>query len=142
VIYRIVSNNPGLHALAPRLRAAREAGLGRIPVGGSTGQGQGTPLQEAVRDYPEPIAALGGLADYLAVNVSSPNAPRLRSLQDAGPLAELLTAVVGRAGPTPVLVKLAPDLTDGALDEALEVALAAVVSGVIATNTTLSREGV
>lgn len=142
VINRMGFNNLGVHALARRLRAAREAGLVRIPVGVSIGKSKVTPVEEAVGDYLESVAALEGLADYLAVNVSSPNTPGLRSLQDAGPLAELLTAVVGTAGSTPVLVKLAPDLTDGALDEALEVALATGVSGVIATNTTLSREGV
>jgi dihydroorotate dehydrogenase len=142
VINRMGFNNRGVHALARRLRAARDAGLVRIPVGVSIGKSKVTPVEEAVGDYLESVAALEGLADYLAVNVSSPNTPGLRSLQDAGPLAELLTAVVGAAVATPVLVKLAPDLTDDALDEALEVALAAGAAGVIATNTTLSREGV
>ncbi|GAA5158291.1 quinone-dependent dihydroorotate dehydrogenase [Ornithinimicrobium tianjinense] len=142
VINRMGFNNQGVHALADRLRAAREAGLVRIPVGVSIGKSKVTPVEDAVGDYLESVAALEGLADYLAVNVSSPNTPGLRSLQDAGPLAELLGAVVTAAGATPVLVKLAPDLTDHALDEALEVAVGAGVSGVIATNTTLSREGV
>ena len=142
VINRMGFNNHGVHAMARRLRAARDAGLVRIPVGVSIGKSKVTPVEEAVGDYLESVAALEGLADYLAVNVSSPNTPGLRSLQDAGPLAELLTSVVGAAGGTPVLVKLAPDLTDTALDEALEVAVAAGVSGVIATNTTLSRDRV
>ncbi|WP_228255112.1 quinone-dependent dihydroorotate dehydrogenase [Ornithinimicrobium avium] len=142
VINRMGFNNLGVHALADRLRTAREQDLVRIPVGVSIGKSKVTPVEEAVDDYLESVAALEGLADYLAVNVSSPNTPGLRSLQDAGPLTALLTAVVRAAGGTPVLVKLAPDLTDGALDEALEVATAAGVSGVIATNTTLSRDGV
>ncbi len=142
VVNRMGFNNLGVHAMAARLRAAREAGLVRVPVGVSIGKSKVTPVEEAVGDYLESVAALDGLADYLAVNVSSPNTPGLRSLQDAGPLTELLTAVVGAAGGTPVLVKLAPDLTDPALDEALEVAIGAGVAGVIATNTTLSREGV
>ncbi|GAA1170475.1 quinone-dependent dihydroorotate dehydrogenase [Ornithinimicrobium humiphilum] len=142
VVNRMGFNNQGVHALARRLRAAREAGLVSIPVGVSIGKSKVTPVEEAVGDYLTSVAALEGLADYLAVNVSSPNTPGLRSLQDAGPLSELLTAVIGAAGGTPVLVKLAPDLTDSALDEALEVAIAAGASGVIATNTTLSREGV
>lgn len=142
VVNRMGFNNQGVHALAERLRAAREAGLVSIPVGVSIGKSKVTPVEEAVGDYLESVAALEGLADYLAVNVSSPNTPGLRSLQDAGPLAELLGAVVTAAGGTPVLVKLAPDLTDQALDEALEVAVGAGVSGVIATNTTLSRDGV
>lgn len=142
VINRMGFNNQGVHALADRLRAARAAGLVRVPVGVSIGKSKVTPVEDAVQDYLTSVAALEGLADYLAVNVSSPNTPGLRSLQDAGPLAELLTAVVGAAGRVPVLVKLAPDLSDAALDEALDVALAAGVAGVIATNTTLSREGV
>lgn len=142
VINRMGFNNHGVHAMANRLRAAREQGLVRIPVGVSIGKSKVTPVEDAVGDYLESVAALEGLADYLAVNVSSPNTPGLRSLQDAGPLTELLTEVVAAAGGTPVLVKLAPDLTDSALDEALEVATGAGVSGIIATNTTLSREGV
>lgn len=141
VINRMGFNNRGVHALAARLRAAREEGLVRIPVGVSIGKSKVTPVEEAVGDYLTSVAALEGLADYLAVNVSSPNTPGLRSLQDAGPLRELLGAVIAAAQGTPVLVKLAPDLTDPALDEALEVAIDAGVAGVIATNTTLSREG-
>lgn len=142
VINRMGFNNDGVHALARRLRAAREAGLVDLPVGVSIGKSKVTPVGEAVGDYLTSVAALDGLADYLAVNVSSPNTPGLRSLQDAGPLRELLTEVVRAAGGTPVLVKLAPDLADPALDEALEVATGAGVAGVIATNTTLSRDGV
>ncbi|WP_289017047.1 quinone-dependent dihydroorotate dehydrogenase [uncultured Ornithinimicrobium sp.] len=142
VINRMGFNNDGVHALARRLRAAREAGLVDLPVGVSIGKSKVTPVGEAVGDYLTSVAALEGLADYLAVNVSSPNTPGLRSLQDAGPLRELLTEVVRAAGGTPVLVKLAPDLADPALDEALEVATGAGVAGVIATNTTLSRDGV
>lgn len=142
LVNRMGFNNDGVHALAGRLRAARAAGLVRIPVGVSIGKSRVTPVEEAVGDYLESVAALEGLADYLAVNVSSPNTPGLRSLQDAGPLEELLRAVVGAASGTPVLVKLSPDLGPGALDQALEVAVGAGVSGVIATNTTLSREGV
>lgn len=141
VINRMGFNNEGVHALAGRLRAAREAGLVRIPVGVSIGKSKVTPTAEAVGDYLESVRALAGLADYLAVNVSSPNTPGLRSLQDAGPLSALLTEVVAAAD-VPVLVKLAPDLTDDALGQAVGVAVEAGVRGVIATNTTLSREGV
>ncbi|MGC5584221.1 quinone-dependent dihydroorotate dehydrogenase [Ornithinimicrobium sp. W1665] len=142
VLNRMGFNNEGVHALADRLRAAREAGLVDVPVGVSIGKSKVTPVPEAVGDYLTSVAALEGLADYLAVNVSSPNTPGLRSLQDAGPLRELLTEVVRAAAGTPVLVKLAPDLTDPALDEALEVATGAGVAGIVATNTTLSRDGV
>ncbi|ANS80486.1 Dihydroorotate dehydrogenase [Serinicoccus hydrothermalis] len=142
VINRMGFNNQGVHALAGRLRAARTAGLVRIPVGVSIGKSKVTPVEEAVPDYLASVAALDGLADYLAVNVSSPNTPGLRSLQDAEPLRRLLTAVVQAAGEVPVLVKLAPDLTDPALEEAVGVGLDAGVAGFVATNTTLSREGV
>lgn len=141
VVNRMGFNNEGVHALAGRLRAARAAGLVRIPVGVSIGKSKVTPVPDAVGDYLESVQALAGLADYLAVNVSSPNTPGLRSLQDAGPLAELLDAVV-RAADVPVLVKLSPDLTDPALEEAVGVAVTAGVAGIIATNTTLGRDGV
>ncbi len=142
VINRMGFNNDGVHALADRLRAARLSGRVDIPVGVSIGKSKVTPVQHAVQDYVTSVNAVAGLADYLAVNVSSPNTPGLRSLQDADPLRELLGAVVAEAGRTPVLLKLAPDLSDQALDEALQVGADTGVSGFIATNTTLSREGV
>lgn len=149
VLNRMGFNNAGVHALAERLRDARAQGRVGIPVGVSIGKTKVTPLAEAVPDYLTSVTALHGLADYLAVNVSSPNTPGLRGLQDAEPLAELLGAVVdrthalaGAAAPTPVLVKLAPDLDDRALAEALEVATGAGVAGFIATNTTTGRGGV
>jgi dihydroorotate dehydrogenase len=94
-----------------------------------------------VEDYLESAEAFLPVADYLAVNVSSPNTPGLRKLQDAKPLKRLLTALVRRAGKTPVLLKLAPDLQDKPLKEATSAALSAGCRGLIATNTTLSREG-
>ncbi|MFX0538226.1 quinone-dependent dihydroorotate dehydrogenase [Ornithinimicrobium sp. Y1847] len=140
VINRMGFNNHGVHALAERLRHARQEGLVRMPVGVSIGKNKDTPVEEAAADYLACVAALEGLADYLAVNVSSPNTPDLRSLQDAGPLGELIREVVAAAAPTPVLVKLAPDLTDPALDEALDVALEAGAAGIIAVNTTITRD--
>ncbi|MGI8948956.1 MAG: quinone-dependent dihydroorotate dehydrogenase [Ornithinimicrobium sp.] len=142
LINRMGFNNEGVHALAGRLRAARARGLVDIPVGVSIGKSKATPVQRAVEDYVTSVRAVGDVADYLAVNVSSPNTPGLRSLQDAGPLRELLSAVVAEADRTPVLLKLAPDLGDPAVDEALGVALDTGVRGVIATNTTVSRAGV
>ena len=142
VINRMGFNNAGVHALARRLQAARQQGLLDMPVGVSIGKSKVTPVEHAVEDYLVSVQAVAGLADYLAVNVSSPNTPGLRSLQDAGPLRELLGAVVAAADGTPVLVKLAPDLADQAVDEALQVATDTGVAGIIATNTTLSREDV
>lgn len=149
VINRMGFNNAGVHALARRLREAREEGTVGIPVGVSIGKTKVTPMEEAVEDYLTSVRALDGLADYLAVNVSSPNTPGLRGLQDAGPLAELIGAIVaetralaGDEDAVPVLVKVAPDLSDPALDQALEVAVTAGASGLIATNTTISRRHV
>lgn len=142
VINRMGFNNQGVAALAGRLRVAREAGLVRVPVGVSIGKNKDTPVEQAAEDYLTCVAALEGLADYLAVNVSSPNTPGLRSLQDAKPLGDLLRQAVDAADGTPVLVKLAPDLTESALDEALDVALVAGVAGIIAINTTLDRSSV
>lgn len=141
LINRMGFNNHGAHALAMRLRAHRAAGLIDIPVGVSIGKSKVTPVTRATDDYLTSLAAVRDLADYIAINVSSPNTPGLRSLQDAEPLRELLSAVVGAADATPVLVKLAPDLTESAIDEALQVATDAGISGIIASNTTLGRDG-
>ena len=135
-------NNDGAHALARRLREHRDRGLVDIPVGVSIGKNKSTPVEEATGDYLRSLAAVRDVADYVAVNVSSPNTPGLRSLQDAGPLRELLTEVVAGAAAVPVLVKLAPDLTEPAVEQALQVATDAGVSGIIAGNTTLRREHV
>ncbi|WP_237565459.1 quinone-dependent dihydroorotate dehydrogenase [Ornithinimicrobium cavernae] len=149
VINRMGFNNSGVAALAERLREARAEGAIGIPVGVSIGKTKVTPLADAVDDYLTSVRTLDGLVDYLAVNVSSPNTPGLRGLQDAGPLAELISGVVGQARDlagggraTPVLVKLAPDLSDAALDQALEVATGSGASGLIATNTTIARRHV
>ncbi|TWP32924.1 quinone-dependent dihydroorotate dehydrogenase [Leekyejoonella antrihumi] len=148
VINRMGFNNHGAAALADRLRAAGPVG---VPVGVSVGKTKVTPVEEAVEDYLASLRLLDEVADYLAVNVSSPNTPGLRSLQDKEPLAELLAELVTTAGrlardrgvtPTPIFVKIAPDLTDGALDDVLEVVQHADVSGLIATNTTVGRDGI
>ncbi|MGB3185985.1 MAG: quinone-dependent dihydroorotate dehydrogenase [Ornithinimicrobium sp.] len=134
-------NNDGARALAERLRRDRQRGLIDIPVGISIGKSKVTPLQSAVQDYLDSLQAVRDVADYLAINVSSPNTPGLRSLQDAGPLGELLTEIVAEALDTPVLLKLAPDLSDPAVDQALQVATDAGIAGIIACNTTVSRHG-
>ncbi len=100
-----------------------------------------TPNEEAVGDYLNSVGALREKADYFVVNVSSPNTPGLRELQDKEPLAHLLDAVVPAAGRTPVFLKIAPDLEDDALAEAVGVALATGCAGIIATNTTTTRPG-
>lgn len=140
LINRMGFNNEGAVALAQRLRRQRAAGGFGIPVGVSLGKSKVTDVEHATEDYLASLHAVRDVADYIAVNVSSPNTAGLRSLQDAGPLRELLTALVQSAAGTPVLVKLAPDLSDSATDEALQVATDAGVVGIIASNTTLSRD--
>ncbi|MGC4807351.1 quinone-dependent dihydroorotate dehydrogenase [Micromonospora sp. DT233] len=136
VVNRMGFNNAGAQALADRL-AALPRPIG-VPLGISLGKSKVTPLAEAVGDYLASYRALRGHGDYFAVNVSSPNTPGLRSLQDRSHLDALLAALVGEK---PVLVKIAPDLTEPAIAELLEVCLARGAAGVIATNTTLARDG-
>lgn len=138
IVNRMGFNNAGAAALAERLRR-----LGRLPypLGISLGKSKVTPLGEAVDDYVASLRILGPYGDYFAVNVSSPNTPGLRSLQDRAFLADLLGALRERTD-RPLLVKVAPDLTDPALAEVLEVADEHRIDGIIATNTTVSRAGV
>ena len=149
LVNRMGFNNQGAEALA---RTLRRAGVARgnlaagLPLGISIGKTKVVPLEEAVDDYLASLTAVAGVADYVAINVSSPNTPGLRTLQDAGTLADLVSALVGRAAelaadPVPVFVKLAPDLSWVEIDQLLAAAEASGASGVIATNTTLERHG-
>jgi dihydroorotate dehydrogenase len=136
VINRMGFNNEGAASLASRLT---QVGRLPVPLGISLGKSKATPLGEAVADYHASYDLLRGHASYVAVNVSSPNTPGLRALQDREHLDAILEALVG--GP-PVLVKIAPDLTEPAIAELLQVCTDRGAAGVIATNTTLSRAGV
>jgi dihydroorotate dehydrogenase len=136
VVNRMGFNNAGAAALADRL-AALPLPIG-VPLGISLGKSKVTPLDAAVEDYRASYRALREHGDYFAVNVSSPNTPGLRALQDRSHLDALLAALVGEK---PVLVKIAPDLTEPAIAELLEVCLDRGAAGVIATNTTLARDG-
>jgi len=141
LVNRAGFNNAGSAALATRLEALRSRGLWpEIPVGVNVGKSKITPLEEATADYVTSIERLVGLADYFTVNVSSPNTPGLRDLQGSEFLEELLGSSIEAAGDTAVLLKLAPDLSDEALAEAVEVAVRAGAGGVIATNTTITRD--
>ena len=152
IVNRMGFNNAGAAALAQRLAAAgvaRGNGAVGLPLGISIGKSKITPLDEAAEDYLTSLRLLAPYADYVAVNVSSPNTPGLRTLQDADSLSALLRALTGEATrlsagsvPVPVFVKLAPDLTDEALEEAVDVVERSGAAGLIATNTTLSRAGV
>jgi len=139
LINRMGFNNHGSAALATRLRQLREDDAWPdIPVGANIGKSKITPLDEAAEDYLTSVSLLDDLVDYLTVNVSSPNTPGLRELQQRERLAPLLEAVATRAS-VPVFVKLAPDLEEEALQEAVDVAVECGCAGIIATNTTNTR---
>lgn len=141
IINRMGFNNAGSAALAERLRRLREAGRWpSVPVGANVGKSKVTPLDEAPADYATSVQRLHGLVDWFTVNVSSPNTPGLRSLQDRDALSALLPAVLDAADGTPVFLKLAPDLTDDAIHDAVGLAGELGVAGIIATNTTITRE--
>ncbi len=143
LINRLGFNNAGMDALAARLRAWRPA----IPVGVNIGKNRDTPLERAVDDYRLGWAALAPYADYLTVNLSSPNTPGLRSLQEPetarvllGALREDQAALHRQSGRyVPIAVKIAPDFTPAALDALLAVLAQGLCDAVIATNTTISR---
>jgi dihydroorotate dehydrogenase len=139
VINRMGFNNHG--AAAARDRLAKEASRSSRPIiGVNIGKSRVVEVDDAVSDYLESTMLLAPAADYLVVNVSSPNTPGLRGLQELDKLAPLLSAVQGAAGSTPVLVKIAPDLADDEVRRITELALELGLAGIIANNTTLSRE--
>ncbi len=142
LINRMGFNNEGAEACAARLAAVDASARPRV-LGVNVGKNKDTPNERAVEDYVACIDHLQAHADYLVVNLSSPNTPGLRALQEREPLERLLEACVARARPfgKPLLVKLAPDLSPQALDEAVDVAVAAGAAGVVATNTTVTRPG-
>ncbi|CAN5423019.1 quinone-dependent dihydroorotate dehydrogenase [soil metagenome] len=140
VINRMGFNNLGADVIAPRLRAAATR-RGRPIIGVNIGKSRMVDVDDAIEDYLISTRLLAPQADYLVVNVSSPNTPGLRGLQELDRLAPLLKAVRDAAGAVPVLVKIAPDLSD---DEARRIAALVVrlgLAGIVATNTTLSRGG-
>jgi dihydroorotate dehydrogenase len=144
LLNRMGFNNPGAEAVAARLRATRVEPV----LGVNLGKSKITPLERATEDYLRSVELLQPFARYLVINVSSPNTPGLRSLQEARPLRELIRAVVARVRRSeadrpgcPVLVKLAPDLTDPQVDEAVAIAVEEGAAGIVATNTTISRDG-
>jgi len=145
VINRMGFNNHGAAAAVPRL--AREAGRVIRPIiGVNIGKSRVVDVDAAIPDYLESTRLLAPHADYLAVNVSSPNTPGLRGLQELDKLGPLLEAVRDAAaqskpGGVPVLVKIAPDLSDDEVRKIAELVVTLKLDGIIATNTTLSREG-
>lgn len=150
IINRMGFNNEGSHALAQRLR---DAGVRRgnmklgIPLGVSIGKTKSVPLASALDDYLVSLRHVARYTDYVAINVSSPNTPGLRTLQGADEMSSLIAELVREAHtidpsrPVPIFVKLSPDMEGSAALQSLDVIAAAGASGVIATNTTLRRSG-
>lgn len=141
LINRMGFNNGGAVAAGERLRRRKPG----IIVGGNIGKNKDTPNEEALSDYLKCYEALHAVVDYFVVNVSSPNTPGLRALQERGPLLAILNALRQRdaqaAVHRPILLKIAPDLTDGQLDDIIGVVQESGIAGVIATNTTIVRDG-
>lgn len=140
IINRMGFNNGGVEAAVERLRRRKTP----VIIGGNIGKNKVTPNEDATSDYLKCYDALYPYVDYFAVNVSSPNTPNLRALQEKEPLKALLSALVernkGQEAPKPILLKIAPDLTHEQLDDIIEIVEEVGVAGVIATNTTIGRE--
>lgn len=141
LINRMGFNNGGAGALAARLAHVRRAAAAGVPIGVNVGKSRAAPPAEIVADHRAAVRAVRGVADYLVVNVSSPNTPGVRELQQADALRALLAAVVEEALGTPLLLKLSPDLPDARLAAIAELADAAGVAGLVACNTTVARPG-
>jgi dihydroorotate dehydrogenase len=141
LINRMGFNNDGADAVSRRLEKLRSSGAKLPIVGVNIGKSKITELEDAVSDYEYSAEKLAPFADYLAVNVSSPNTPGLRSLQAIDQLEPILQAVIAKASGKPVLVKIAPDLADEDVVAVAALATKLALAGVIATNTTVSRSG-
>ena len=140
IINRMGFNNGGLDAAALRLAKKKTD----IIIGGNIGKNKVTPNNVATSDYIKGVEALHDVVDYFVVNVSSPNTPNLRELQEKEPLKALLKEVKAKneeLGAKPLMLKIAPDLTDGQLDDIVGIVNELKLSGVVATNTTISRAG-
>ena len=141
LINRLGFNNGGVELAIKNLKNRPK----NLIIGGNIGKNKVTPNNEALNDYIKAFNALFDYVDYFVVNVSSPNTPGLRELQDKGPLTEILNSLQKRnskkANPKPILLKIAPDLTNAQLDDIIDIITDTKTDGVIATNTTISREG-
>lgn len=139
LINRMGFNNGGSKAAAERLRKRK----GKAIIGGNIGKNKITPNEEAVNDYLICFEDLYDVVDYFVVNVSSPNTPGLRALQERGPLTEILSllqkANAAKPAQKPILLKIAPDLTEEQLDDIVAIVQETKIAGVIATNTTIDR---
>ena len=139
IINRMGFNNGGVDAAVLRLKKNKG-----VLIGGNIGKNKLTPNEDAISDYLICFDALFDYVDYFVVNVSSPNTPNLRELQEKEPLKKLLIAIQNqnklKSNPKPILLKIAPDLTNEQLDDIIEIVEEIKLDGVIATNTTISRE--
>ena len=139
IINRMGFNNEGVEAAVKRLKSNKN-----VLIGGNIGKNKLTPNEEAVSDYTVCFEALFNFVDYFVVNVSSPNTPNLRALQDKEPLTALLNTLQklnnNKSISKPILLKIAPDLTDEQLLDIIEIVAETGIAGVIATNTTISRK--
>lgn len=142
LINRMGFNNQGVDVVAHRLRNLDRRGL---IIGGNIGKNKQTPNEDALSDYIKCFDQLFDVVDYFVVNVSSPNTPGLRELQEKEPLKNILNTLQLRNRKNdisrPILLKIAPDLTDSQLGDIIEIVIDTKIAGVIATNTTISREG-
>jgi len=142
LINRMGFNNDGVDAMVDRLKKFKPK---NVILGGNIGKNKTTPNDEAINDYVICFNKLFDHVDYFVVNVSSPNTPGLRALQDKGPLTAILSKLMKlnreHSKMKPILLKIAPDLTDSQLDDIIEIVAETKIDGVIATNTTISREG-
>lgn len=140
IINRMGFNNGGVEEAVLRLKKNKG-----VLIGGNIGKNKVTPNEEAVKDYEICFNALFDYVDYFVVNVSSPNTPNLRALQDKEPLTQLLQTLQNlnntKSNPKPILLKIAPDLTNEQLLDIIDIVKETKIAGVIATNTTISREG-
>lgn len=144
LINRLGFNNEGADAVANRLRQLRESGgWPAVPIGINIGKSKLTPLDQAPADYLHSFRRLRGFADYIVLNVSSPNTPGLRSLQNEESLSILLQAVQEEnRSSKPVIVKIAPDLSENEMDQVVAACVTHGVAAIIATNTTLDHSSV
>ncbi len=140
IINRMGFNNGGVFEAVKRLKKNKN-----VLIGGNIGKNKATPNQEAISDYLICFDALYDVVDYFVVNVSSPNTPNLRELQDKEPLTHLLQTLQDqnktKTKPKPILLKIAPDLTNEQLLDIIDIVQQTKIAGVIATNTTISKEG-
>ncbi|MDG1296964.1 MAG: quinone-dependent dihydroorotate dehydrogenase [Saprospiraceae bacterium] len=140
LINRMGFNNEGLDAFVERIKKRSND---RIIIGGNIGKNKVTPNEMAFRDYEICFEALYPYVDYFVVNVSSPNTPNLRDLQEKEPLTKLLNSIQklnqDKIAPKPILLKIAPDLTEGQLDDIIDIVSDTKIDGLIATNTTIDR---